>query len=75
MYEKQKDKTILIRYIRKISFLPFRTRLASNFAKIANVTHENFFPQKIQYGYQETQNFVLIFNPLKRLQKDLPAKG
>jgi hypothetical protein len=74
MNNEHKDKTIMIRYICKISFLPFRTRLASKFAKIANVTHEKFFPQKIQDGYQKTPNFVLISNLLKRLQKSLPQE-
>jgi hypothetical protein len=42
---EHKDKTILMRYICKISFLPFRTRLASKFAKIGNMTPKIFFPQ------------------------------
>jgi hypothetical protein len=74
MYDEHKDKTILIRFICKICFLPFRTRLNSKLARIANMTRKNFFPQKIQYGYQKTQKFVLISNPLKKLQKDLPEK-
>jgi hypothetical protein len=28
----------------------------------------------MQYGYQKTQNFTLILNPLKKLQKDAHKK-
>jgi hypothetical protein len=33
-------------------FLPFRTRLASKFAKSANMRKNNFFLAQIQYGYR-----------------------
>jgi hypothetical protein len=29
----------------------------------------------MQYGYQKTQNFTLISNPLKKLQKDAQQKS
>ena len=29
----------------------------------------------MQYGYQKTQNFKLISNPLKKLQKDAQKKS
>jgi hypothetical protein len=32
------------------------------------------FYSKIQYGYQKTQNFTLISNPLKKLLKNAPKK-
>jgi hypothetical protein len=35
------------------------------------MTKKNF---KIQHGYQKTQNFTLISNPLKKLLENAPKK-
>ncbi len=40
---------------------PFRARLASKLAKSSNTT-----PQKIGFGYQKTQNFMMISNLLTK---------
>ena len=45
-------------------FEPFRPRLASKFAKSANVTPKSLFTI-IPFGYENTQNLMLISNPLK----------
>ncbi len=35
---------------------------------------KKIFSPKIQYGYQKTQNFTLISNPLKKIWKNAPKK-
>ena len=59
----------ILRHFYKIRFLIFWAvsgAFAKKFAKSANMTPTSF--KKVQYGYQKTQNLVLISNPLKKLQ-------
>ncbi len=48
--------------------------MQSKFTKSANKSKKNFY-YKIQYGYQKTQNFTLISNPLKKFWKNAPTKS
>ncbi len=47
-------------------FEPFRPHLTSKLAKGANM---KIILATVQYRYSETQNVMLSFNPLKKLQK------
>jgi hypothetical protein len=52
-------------------FQPFPPRLPSKFVKSA-VMKEKI--SQMQCGYQKTQNFMLIPNPLKKLKKSFAKK-
>ncbi len=62
---------LILRHIYKIKYFlfpPFRPRLPSN--KVCKKCKYDFFNfSQMQNGYQKKENFMLISNPLKKLQK------
>ncbi len=55
--------------LRPESESPFNVRLASKFARNAIMSKKKIIICKIQIGYHQKQNLILISNPLKKVSK------